>query len=113
MTSLRMSITSWSFGRRTRRDWRRDQVSLRFVPYSHFPAVHGFAYGPNTYFVSFASRDGNGRVQIPYEDVFLRVERTDIGEQARALRSLFENWVEAATWSSQNRGRASLERFGD
>jgi hypothetical protein len=74
----------------------RNKVTVEFVPYAHFPAVHGFSYGPNTYFVSFASRERNGTIRIPFEDVFLRVDRADRSEQAGALSDLFENWVEAA-----------------
>jgi hypothetical protein len=85
-------------------------VTFRFVPYGHFPSVHGFAYGDQTYFVSFASRDGSGKVRIPYKDVFMRVERGDESPQARAFVDLFQNGIDTAEASLRHRSRPPLSK---
>ena len=71
-------------------------VTVQIHTYSHIPAIHGFSIGNGSLYISFAIWS-RGQVADPQNAVFERVRGSDDSFHAKALRTLFDNWVKAAS----------------
>lgn len=88
-----------------------DKTTIRIVRYDHLPAVHGFKSSEGSTFIQFATWS-DGKLLMPHQGVYLQVLNTDSSLQARSLRKLYENWVEAAEASNKRLVREAAQMAG-
>jgi|GEM_PF-2628057 len=73
-----------------------NNVTIKFYPYKHLPAVHGFRVSDGTYYIAFAQWNEQYQILQPTSSIYIKVGIKDNSEHATELRVLFDNWIFAA-----------------